>query len=531
MSILTDEIKKELKEKINGLDINAIRFQEEVEVIIDQIIEENKEKFGSYIVQKTVDEALEEEKAGFQELQQLKQEGVWDNIKDVDLKNRLKQKAKDGIADEISEKISLEKAGFLKEPQKQLSVEDIIEEILNQLEEVMDEKKKKIDDEIAKKEDMIKKVNEREKLRVSRAKVSNLHQKTKTFKGEEGKNLNKDIESAIVDLDKQIEDLVLETTLEDGELQSEDLKREKEMLIEKKNKLVDAVNMMKEKYSEDKIKKDGDIKNYRNLNYNKAKRETLVKPSVIKNRISMIINRINFGIETDKLIEQSQKIREIYENCIKAGYTKEEMKEILNSVTVLSVEKNSQEEEITTLDLVEIGKVNEIRKKYIEETSKSDITEEDKEVIEKCKIKFEKLSEKIFQISNGAEPLPLQTVEEYIKELRELKVKASNVEKKFVRPFKKSAILESICYETQRYRDILEIIINSDETNPIYIKFNEIIETLEKNKMVDRSKIPEKLERSKKNRTTTEFRANVTPSLKRKDTMNVYKKAELEERL
>ena len=43
----------------------------------------------------------------------------------------------------------------------------------------IEEKKKELDNEIAEKEEVIKKVEKREKLRVSKAKMNNLHQKTK----------------------------------------------------------------------------------------------------------------------------------------------------------------------------------------------------------------------------------------------------------------------------------------------------------------------------------------------------------------
>ena len=151
MESIIDDIKKVLGEKFNGLDTRDENFQEKAQAIVDEIIEVNKEKIGNFVPHKTRDEELAREMEIFKKLSQLNIEGDLDYIPDEEVRDNLKQQAKDGIVDEEAEKISLEKAGFLKEPQKILSVEDIIEEVLKQLEEIVETKKKEIDEEITKK--------------------------------------------------------------------------------------------------------------------------------------------------------------------------------------------------------------------------------------------------------------------------------------------------------------------------------------------------------------------------------------------
>ena len=617
MDILTEDMKKELRKKFNGLDTKDEKFQEQAQAIVEELIEVNKKKIGDFVAQKTVDEALEEEKEGFRELRQLMSEGVLEDIQDNDLKNSLKQQAKDGIVDEILEKVSLEKAGFLKEPQKPISVEDIIEEVLNQLEEIVEEKKKELDDEIAKKDEAIKKVEEREKLRVSKTKMNNLHQKTKTYKGTEGKKLNENVENAITDLDKQINALVAETTVDDKELQSEDLKKEKEDLIEQKNKLEEMLKSIKEKYMKDRAKdsdkskekdnsQEGDkteqdanklkedkskdeSKDDREENHDKSEEEDKSKDSkkhdevekeevinnqssenkednsrneskepktddselekdeekeddnrrtkAIENRISMIVNRINPDIEPEELVENGEKIREYYKTCIEAGYTKEEMDKALKNVPLKeSIPTNKKdlydEEPFTAADLVEIGKINQIRRKYLEVTSKPNITEEDEQIIDSCEEKFDDLADRIFEICNGKETIPLETEKEIIDTLRQLKVDAEKEPKrilpkinlpKFVvrlvpkskkpKKIKKSKKAIGAAYMTQKYREILEKIIDGDKENPVFKKYNEIIETLEKNKTISEDMIPEELGSSATEKTIAKFRVKAPVNL------------------
>ena len=574
MDILTEDMKKELRKKFNELDTKEEKFQEQVQAIVEELIEVNKKKIGDIVVKKTVDEALEEEKEGFKEIKQLMSEGVLEDLQDNELRNSLEQQAKDGIVDEISEKVSLEKAGFLKEPQKPISVEDIIEEVLNQLEEIVEEKKKELDNEIAEKEEVIKKVEKREKLKVSKAKMNNLHQKTKTYKGTEGKNLNENVEKAIVDLDQQIKALVAETTVDNKELQSEDLEKEREELIEQKNKLDDMLKSIKEKYMKDKSKnsdktkennnfqeddkkrkedkskddKEDDTKEDNSKEEKKDKTKGSKKEEVknnqssedkdnngrdeskesqtpdseseedkkdeekeddnrrtkaIETKISMVVNKISPDIEPEELIEKSEKIREIYKTCIEKGYTKEEMDKALKYVPLkANMPTNKKdlysEEPFTAADLVEIGKIGEIRRKYLEITDKPTITEEDKKIIEACQKKFDDLSERVFIICDGEELMPLQTSNEYIEQLRNLKNSAKRktlkIESLFRKIMQRPSKSERALYEVQRLRGLLEKIISDKKRNTIYEKYNVVIKNLKNNPTIKDDVIPEELE-------------------------------------
>ena len=548
MESIIDDIKKVLGEKFNGLDTKEENFQEKAQAIVDEIIEVNKEKIGNFVPHKTRDEELAREMEIFKKLSQLNIEGDLDYIPDEEVRDNLKQQAKDGIVDEEAEKISLEKAGFLKEPQKILSVEDIIEEVLNKLEEIVETKKKEIDEEIAKKEEIIKKIDNRERLRSTRAKIGDLHQESRTFKGIEGKKLNENIEKAIVSLDKEIDALVIETTVDGKELQSEDLKKEKEELIEQKNKLDDMLKVIKEKYVKDKGEKetenmsnesespednpdkdkidkenakegieeekadmgskedDKDDKKKNMKNSANENGDRKFNKSSMQTRIGLITNKVITGMEPNELVKQSERMREFYIECInELGYTKEEMKEILNSTTLNYVtpmvgkSSNGDKKSFTAGDLMEIGKINEIRKEYIKITSKTKITEEDKNVIKNCEEKFKDISGKIFQICNK-EILPLQTLEEYDKELGDLRleaqkgIKREKTRERAKRALKRETKAEIACEKARVLREVLKEIINVDKSNLIYEKFNKIIYCLRRNPLVNPEMIPEELE-------------------------------------
>lgn len=551
MENILDDIKKVLGEKFNGLDIKDENFQEKVQVIVDEIIEVNKEKIGRFVPHKTRDEELAREIEIFKKLSQLNIEGDLDYIPDEEVRDNLKQQATDGIVDEETEKISLEKAGFLKEPQKILSVEDIIEEVLNKLEEIVEAKKKEIDDEIAKKEKIIEKVDNRERLRSTRVKIGDLHQESRTFKGTEGKKLNENIEKAIESLDKEIDALVIETTVDGKELQSEDLKKEKEELIEQKNKLDDMLKAIKEKYVKDKDEKEvgkkedmfdenaspednldkdktdkgntkegieeekanmeskednkddkkKDMENSTNGNWDRK-----FNKSSMHTRISLITNKVITGMEPNELVKQGERMREFYMKCIdELGYTKQEMKEILNSTTlnyvtpIVSQTSSEDKERLTAGTLMEIGKINEIRREYIKRTNKTTMTEEDKNVIKNCEEKFKDISGNIFQICNK-EILPLQTLEEYDKELGYLRVEAQKgIKREKKRERAKRAInmetkAEIACGKARILREVLKGIINVDNNNFICEKFNKIIYCLRKNPLLNPDTIPEELE-------------------------------------
>ena len=557
MESIIDDIKKVLGEKFNGLDTKEENFQEKAQAIVDEIIEVNKEKIGNFVPHKTRDEELAREMEIFKKLSQLNIEGDLDYIPDEEARDNLKQQAKDGIVDEEAEKISLEKAGFLKEPQKILSVEDIIEEVLNKLEEIVETKKKEIDEEIAKKEEKIKKIDNRERLRSTRAKIGDLHQESRTFKGTEGKKLNENIEKAIVSLDKEIDALVIETTVDGKELQSEDLKNEREELIEEKNKLDDMLKAIKEKYVKDKEEKEAESKEYM-FNENEPSEDNLDKVKTDKGtvreekadmennmdenggrkfnkfsmqtRIGLITNKVITGMEPNELVKQSERMREFYVECIKElGYTKDEMKEILNSTTlnyvtpIVSKSSNEDKRRFTAGDLMEIGKINEIRKEYIKITSKTKITEEDKNVIKNCEEKFKDISGKIFQICNK-EILPLQTLEEYDKELGDLRleaqkgIKREKKRERAKRAIKRETKAEIACEKARMLREVLKEIINVDKSNLIYEKFNKIIYCLRRNPLVKPEMIPEELEnKSNKKESLHHFEIKFEPKVEKEE--------------
>lgn len=113
------------------------------------------------------------------------------------------------------------------------------------LRQIIEEKRKAVEERIQKNNVMLEKVQERERLRESRSKINELHEKTKNFKGTEGKELNRNIEEAIKSLDGQIITLVNATIVNEHELQNEELEIEKIKLIEEKEYLENMVIFLK----------------------------------------------------------------------------------------------------------------------------------------------------------------------------------------------------------------------------------------------------------------------------------------------
>lgn len=111
----------------------------------------------------------------------------------------------------------------------------------------MIEKKRSIEEKIQKNTDMLEKVQKRERLRESRSRICELHKKTGSFKGIEGKGLNKLVEAAISDLDGQINKLVNTTTANGRELQSKELETENTKLIEEK-KILENIAIFLERF-------------------------------------------------------------------------------------------------------------------------------------------------------------------------------------------------------------------------------------------------------------------------------------------
>ena len=486
MDILNEDVKKDLKEKFTALDINDEKFEEKAKAIVEETLTSNKDKIGEIVETKTVDEAFEEEKEGFEEAKQLLDEGVLDDIEDESIREALKNQAKEGILDEVTERVSLKEAGFSEDPNKQTAVEDIIEEIFKQLEEVVEEKKKKIQEEIDKKEEMLGKVEKREKLRASRLKVDNLHQKTKNFKGKEGQELNGNVESALTDLDKQINVLVAETTIDGKELQSDELKQERDKLLKEKKDLEDMFKSMKENYTKDHAKESNKV---------------LIKDD-IKDEIGQIIGDIDDKVGPSKLAKMCEELKKLYDES-GDKLTEEELREVFEKVPIKVDEEI--EEHITAATLVSAGDINDIRRKYVEKTNEaSEIDEEDTEKIEANKDEVKLIKEqfedkkKILRAVCGPDwtILPLRTESQYRDELQELEIDAED-EKGIL--FKKGKKAKEANRKTKNLRWVLkELMSVFKNKETIRSSYNRIVDRLSNNYILENETLPKKLEEDKK---------------------------------
>lgn len=463
MDILTEDMKKELKEKFKALDINDKHFQEKAQAIIDEAIIGNKDKIGETVVQQTVDEALEEEKGYFDEFEKLMDEGEIENIDDQDLKDELEEQATHKILDEAKEKLSMEKRGLLKEPNKATTVEDVVEEVLKQLEEVIEEKKQEIEEKIQKNEDMLGKVEKRERLRASKVKFGNLHQKTQNCKGDEGIRLHKNLGAAIANLDKQIDALVTETTVDGKELQSDALEAERKQLKEEKKKLEDMSKFLKEKYTKDHSKEASKV--------------------IIKDEITQIMGEIQYGMNPNNLVEKAEAIREIYEKNV-GKYTGDELLDIFKGMP-LHFEQD-KDLKLTAASLVDIGKTNAIRRLYIRTTNldEKDRTDKDKQNIKKCEESFEKDAMAVERICAGRKLSPLKTEDEYIEELEALEADIQG------RGLLKGVKTKDVAAKSRTLRRVLKEILTETTPNRIEKAFNKLRTKLKNNKVKEKD-LPE----------------------------------------
>ena len=464
MDILTEDVKKELKDKFKALDINDEHFQEKAQAIIDEAILGNKDKIGETVVQKTVDEALEEEKEGFEELEQLMHDGVLADIEDQDLRDALEEQADLKIIDEIAEKTSLEAAGFLKEPNKETSLEDIVEEILKQLEEVIEEKKQEVEKKIQKNEDMLGKVQKREQLRASKVKVGNLHQKTKNYKGAEGKKLNQNVEAAITDLDKQINALVVETTVDGHELQRDALKQERQKLTKEKKKLEDMSKFLKEKYTKDHAKE--------------------ASKTILRNEIEQIMSEMSsYRTTPNKLVKKCEELNELRKKNEK-NFSADEIKAIFRVPLGFDIDSDKN---ITAFTLAGVGQVNSLRRLYLNTSNKTEKTDKDMQVLEDCRKVYGQAKEVVEDICYGKGPLPLKTEEEYVVELNELGTDAKET------GFVKGRKARDVASKARTLRLVLNEIISVTKTRDIQEAYARLRETLGKNKSVKTEELPKEL--------------------------------------
>ncbi len=464
MDILTEEMKDSLKAKFQSLDIQDEHFQEKIEEIINEALSINKIQVTEHVMKKSVDNALDEEKEGFAEFKDLMNEGILEDIEDITLKDSSKQRAIDGILNEEEEKNSLEKVISIELDEKETLIQRIIEEILKQLEDVIEEKKQEIQKKIEKNEDMLGKVQRRDKLRASRIKVNQLHQKTKNYKGTEGKKLNQNIEAIIGDFDKQIEALTLATTVNGKEKQVQELEQEKQQLVAEKKKLEDMLETVKEKYTKEQYKQTSKV--------------------LLTDEIQNKMNEIQYGMRPEIILEKAEEIRKIFlENRKK--FTIEELRDIFKNVSI--IDKEGSGKNLTASTLADIGAINDIRKLYIYETGQEKEKQDENE-IEWCKKQFNKLSDHIKEIS-GETVSPLKTEAEYIEELKGLESEAE----RNTSSSKKGEEIQRVNQRMKGLQSVLQQVIGFVSTDGIKKTYHNVIEKLKSNPKLSRDELPDEI--------------------------------------
>lgn len=447
------------------MDFKDPNFTQKVEEIINETLKENVDKIGTLAKTKTIDEALEEEKEGFDELKKLQEEGVLAELEDKDLENVLNTQAQNGIEDEDAEKESLEKEGFITEALKKSTPEDIVEEILKLLEEAVAEKKKIIDKKIEENEAMRKKVAAREKLRASRTRVNNLHEKTQNYRGTEGKKLNQNVEAAIADFDKQLEQLKIETTRDGVEMTDAILDEENKKFEEEKKSLEDMLQGLKDSYKKEDGKK--------------------VKLVVIEKQLEDVASEITSDMTPEEFYGKVNALREIY-NKNKKDYSEEIKKMMLEKTVKVKDDYTKEVHEFRLGTIVDVSLMDGVRETYMKCTSKKEQTEEDKKLIEKSQKRFENNRDVLEAIcGDNIEVLPLMTESEYIENFEELELDADK-EGILGRGRKANKIVK----EMQKIYDTLKPFIANVNSEGIASAYKKVIDKLRNNPTVDENKLP-----------------------------------------
>lgn len=463
MGILEEEKLNQLTEKLTELDFRDSNIVGKVEEIISDVLKDNADKIGTVTETTTIDEALAEEKEGFEELQKLQEEGILEYIENKDLKNELEANAKDGIKDEEAEKLSLEEAGYVTEALKSVKPEDILEEVFKKLEEVIQEKKKAIDKKIEENEAMRPKIEEREKLKVARAKVNNLYQKTQNYKGTEGKNLNQNVIAAVTDLDMQLERLSKETTRDGVEMTDAMLDEENKKFEEEKNSLDDLLSKIRESYE----KKD---------------KENL-KLDLIEKQIDDITNGITANMKIADLRSKAEALYTVYEQNKNTDGILELFQNKMITIKKEDARGIEKEVQLTVSSITDAGRgeiMNAIRACYLENTSKTQKTEEDKQKIEFAKRKYKNCKETLETIcGNNVEVQPLMTEQEYIAEFNHMEEYAGKVG---LFGFGKNANI--IAQKMQTMYATLEGVIGQIKSNGIISAYRRVAEKLRNNETV-----------------------------------------------
>lgn len=463
MSILEEDKLNEIKEKFSKLDFQDPDFIKKIEEIINESLIENEGKIGKTIEAETVDEHMEKTQDCFKELEDLQGEGILDQIEDEELRESLSEQATKGIEDEVIERESLKEAGLLEEAMKETTPEDILEEILKQLEKMIEEKKEAIDKKIEENEAMRKKVIERERLRISRTKVSNLQQKTKELKGTEGKKLNQNVQAAVEDFDKQLADLVKQTSCEGVEITEAELEEENKKLEEEKKSLDDILQKIKESYQE----KD-------------AQKAKLV---LMKKKMNDVIQDITPDMTKEELEEKARLLVKYY------GESNKEMKKELErmwareKITIKRQDEEGQEQEntVTVMDMMNVLLMNTAREKYMKEMAKTEVEQSKINIIKG----FFESGKKALEVICNEEVLPLQTEEEYIEEFENLEKDAQKTGF-----FGKGKVANKVAKKLQKIYDTIAPFIGEVEAKGIRPAYHKIAKIVRNNESIKEENLP-----------------------------------------
>lgn len=309
---------------------------------------------------------------------------------------------------------------------------------------------------------MREKVIERERIKISRTKVSNLQEKTKELKGTEGKQLNQNVLAAVADFDKQLEALKEQTSRDGIEIEEEELEEENKKLEEEKKSLDDILQKIKESYQEKDSQK--------------------TKLVLIEKNTDDIIKDIIPDMSKEELKE---KAKELLKNLVSNQEMKKEIERmwVKKKVSIKRKDKQGQEQEntITVMDIVNVYFMNETRQQYMEDMQKEAI---DENQLNQVKWRFES-GKSALEIICDEQVLPLKSEDGYVEQFKVLEQYAK--QKGILKQGKNANI---VAQKLQNIYATIAPFIGNIETKKLRPAYNKLVEILENNPTVKAKNLP-----------------------------------------
>lgn len=307
MENLLDENKKQkLRKKIEGLDLTANDFMDNVQNIVNEVVAENADVFGEKKAVETLSEAVS---ATTQVMNNARADLTQDDLDllgDSDTANNIMQVLKNYNADE--ERDDLESQGLSDQQEIVVTVGNMTQEIVAILAEVINQKQKELAEAITTKNQLKEDVKRREDLRKSQIKFRKVRDASKDLKGKQGKALHEATGRAVDDLQRKINELADKTKKDDGtELSETDVDKEIKAIEAQQVKLEALLTKLKDAQ---RIKAIND-KAQEKLDGVKAQKQYQNNLAEVKGKVDPLVVQIRQGMNFEDLNRIAAELKQL----------------------------------------------------------------------------------------------------------------------------------------------------------------------------------------------------------------------------